>query len=38
MHARVRTGPQELKRILEEATEKVMRRDMPAGPGRYSVV
>jgi len=34
----VKRAKQEIKRILEEATEKVMRRDAPAGPGRYNVM
>ena len=38
----VKKAKQELKRILEETTEKVMRRDAPAGGGgsmgKYSVV
>ncbi|KAL6755104.1 P-loop containing nucleoside triphosphate hydrolase protein, partial [Haematococcus lacustris] len=34
----VKRAKQELKRVLEECTEKAMRRDAPAGPGRYSVV
>jgi hypothetical protein len=29
---------QALKQVLEETTEKVMRRDAPAGPGKYSIV
>lgn len=33
----VKRAKQELKRVLEETTEKVMRRDAPAA-GRYSVV
>lgn len=33
----VKRAKQELKRILEETTEKVMRRDAPAA-GRYSVM
>jgi ATP-dependent RNA helicase DDX46/PRP5 len=33
----VRKAKAELKRILEETTEKVMRRDQPSG-GRYSVM
>jgi ATP-dependent RNA helicase DDX46/PRP5 len=33
----VKRAKQELKRILEETTEKVMRRDAPAA-GKYSVV
>ncbi|KAK9806771.1 hypothetical protein WJX72_002237 [[Myrmecia] bisecta] len=34
----VRKAKAEIKRILEETTEKVMRRDGPAAPGRYSIV
>ena len=33
----VKRAKQELKRVLEETTEKVMRRDAPAA-GKYSVV
>ena len=34
----VKRAKQEVKRILEESTEKAMRREAPSGPGRYSVV
>jgi len=34
----VKRAKQEIKRVIEETTEKVMRRDAPAGPGRYSVL
>jgi ATP-dependent RNA helicase DDX46/PRP5 len=33
----VNRAKQELKKVLEETTEKVMRRDAPAA-GKYSVV
>mmetsp|Transcript_2454 Transcript_2454/g.5611 ORF Transcript_2454/g.5611 Transcript_2454/m.5611 type:complete len:1394 (-) Transcript_2454:333-4514(-) len=34
----VKHAKQALKQVLEETTEKVMRRDAPAGPGKYSIV
>ncbi len=34
----VKRAKQEIKRILEETTEKVMRRDAPAAGGKYSVM
>jgi ATP-dependent RNA helicase DDX46/PRP5 len=34
----VRRAKQEIKRILEESTEKAMRREAPSAGGRYSVV
>mmetsp|Transcript_21980 Transcript_21980/g.61010 ORF Transcript_21980/g.61010 Transcript_21980/m.61010 type:complete len:663 (-) Transcript_21980:249-2237(-) len=34
----VKRAKAEVKRVLEETTEKVMRRDAPAGPGRYNVM
>ncbi len=34
----VKQAKAEIKRILEEATDKAQRRDAPVAPGRYSVV